>query len=122
MSIFGNVFTKKNKKDNDNCCDLHTIEETACTCRDTHWPTSHADNSSIAIKIMGTGCKKCHQLHENAHEAAKHSDKTVKIEYITDIAEIAAAGVISTPALLIDDKVASTGKVLSPNEIEKMLG
>lgn len=57
MSIFGNVFTKKNKKDNDNCCDLHTIEETACTCRDTHWPTSHADNSSIVIKIMGTGCK-----------------------------------------------------------------
>lgn len=66
MSIFGNVFTKKNKKDNDNCCDLHTIEETACTCRDTHRPTSHADNSSIVIKIMGTGCKKCHQLHENA--------------------------------------------------------
>lgn len=121
MSIFGNVFTKKNKKDNDNCCDIHNIEETACTCKDTHRPTSHADNSNIVIKIMGTGCKKCHQLHKNALEAAEHSDKTVKIEYITDIAEIAAAGVISTPALLIDDKVASTGKVLSPNEIEKML-
>lgn len=111
MSIFGNLFGNKDK----------VTEEPACDCGDACDSTPPENNDAIIVKVMGTGCKKCHQLHENALAAAEYVGKAVKVEYVTDIAEIAAAGVMSTPALLVDNKVVSTGKVLSTEEVEDLL-
>ena len=75
----------------------------------------------MIIKILGSGCKKCVALGENAKAAAAAAGKQAEIVKVTDYGEIAAHGVMSTPGLAIDDKVVSVGKVLSPAEIEPLL-
>ncbi|UFQ95878.1 thioredoxin family protein [Pseudomonas wenzhouensis] len=75
----------------------------------------------MIIKILGTGCKKCITLTDNTRAALTNLGREAEIVKITDIAEIAAMGVMSTPALAIDDKVVSMGKVLSPAEVEALL-
>ena len=73
------------------------------------------------IKILGSGCKKCMALAENAKVAAAHEGVSVEIEKVTDIVDISKYGVMSTPALVINEKVVSTGKILSAEEIGKYL-
>lgn len=121
MSIFESLFGKKDGESHGGCCDMRIVEEPACgcSCGCSCEPAPSLDG--VVVKVMGTGCKKCHQLHENALEAAKRANKAVRVDYVTDIVEIAAAGIMSTPALLIDGKVVSTGKVLSADEIERLL-
>lgn len=75
----------------------------------------------MIIKILGSGCKKCLTLAENARSAAAVAGKQAEIVKVTDFAEIAAYGVMSTPGLVIDEKVVSTGKVLSAEEIGKLI-
>ena len=48
-------------------------------------------------------------------------DKNVDVEYVTDMAEIARRGVMSTPALMVNEKVVSAGRVLSPSDVENLL-
>jgi small redox-active disulfide protein 2 len=73
------------------------------------------------IQILGTGCPKCKKLTENAESAAKELGVEYEIEKVTDINEIMKFGVMLTPALAIDGQVKTVGKVLSPDEIAKML-
>ncbi len=73
------------------------------------------------IQILGTGCPKCNNLAENAKTAAKEAGIDFEIEKITDINEIMTFGVMMTPALVIDGQVKVVGKILSPDEIKKML-
>ena len=75
----------------------------------------------MIIKILGSGCKKCVALGENAKAAAAAAGKQAEIIKVTDFAEIAAYGVISTPGLVVDEKVLSAGKVLTATEIEALL-
>ena len=73
------------------------------------------------IKILGSGCKKCLALADNVKAAAKTAGVDVEIEKVTDIVAIAGFGVMSTPGLVIDDKVVSSGRVLTEKEIAQML-
>ena len=75
----------------------------------------------MIIKILGSGCKKCVALGENALAAAKATGKQAEIVKVTDFAQIASYGVMSTPGLVIDEKLVSAGKVLTAQEIEKFL-
>jgi small redox-active disulfide protein 2 len=75
----------------------------------------------MIIKILGSGCKKCVALGENALAAAKAIGKDAEIVKVTDFAQIAAYGVMSTPGLVIDEKLLSSGKVLTAQEIERLL-
>ncbi|MCE6950850.1 thioredoxin family protein [Cereibacter sphaeroides] len=75
----------------------------------------------MIIKILGSGCRKCVTLAENARAAAAATGKSAEIVKVTDVAEIAAYGVMSTPGLVVDDKVVSAGKVLTAEEIEQLL-
>ncbi|UTH50287.1 thioredoxin family protein (plasmid) [Loktanella salsilacus] len=75
----------------------------------------------MIIKILGSGCKKCLALEENAKAAADAAGKQAEVIKVTDFAEIAGYGVMSTPALVVDDKVLSMGKVLTSAEIELLL-
>ncbi|ELV06628.1 redox-active disulfide protein 2 [Brachyspira hampsonii] len=70
---------------------------------------------------MGTGCSKCQKLEENVIAAVEEAKLDLAIKYVEDMAEIASYGVMSTPALLLDDKVLSYGKVLSKEDIIKIL-
>lgn len=75
----------------------------------------------MIIKVLGSGCKKCHQLEDNTKLALEKSDISASIEKVTDFIEITKYGVMQTPALVIDEKVVSTGKVLSVNDIIDVL-
>jgi len=73
------------------------------------------------IQILGTGCPKCKKLAENAQAAAKELGVECSLEKVTEINEIMKFGVMMTPALAIDGQVKTVGKVVSPDEIKKML-
>jgi small redox-active disulfide protein 2 len=73
------------------------------------------------IKVLGSGCKKCVALTKNIKTATKAANVEVEIEKVTDIVEIARYGIMSTPGLIINEKVISTGKVLSAEQITEHL-
>lgn len=73
------------------------------------------------IEILGVGCPKCKQLTANAEAALKELSITAEISKVTDIDKITEYGVMMTPALAVDGTVVSSGKVLSKDEIKKML-
>lgn len=73
------------------------------------------------IKVLGGGCSKCETLLENTKKAVQEKGIEAEIEYITDFSVIAGYGIMSTPALMIDGKVVSTGRVLNEKQIEKLL-
>jgi small redox-active disulfide protein 2 len=75
----------------------------------------------MIIKILGSGCKKCLTLTENTQAALASLGREAYVQKVTDFAEIAAHGVMSTPALAIDDQVVSVGKVLTPSEIAALI-
>ncbi len=79
------------------------------------------DEKGAWIKVLGPGCKKCTELEKNAKEALSKMGKSEEIDHVTDFAEIAAYGVMNTPALVVDGKVVSSGKVLKADEIVKIL-
>ena len=75
----------------------------------------------MIIKILGSGCKKCVTLADNTKAALSSLGLQADVLKVTDFAQIAAHGVMSTPALVINDKVVSVGKVLSSEEISRLL-
>ncbi|UWG98054.1 thioredoxin family protein [Dehalobacter sp. DCM] len=75
----------------------------------------------MIIKILGSGCKNCVALAENTKVALAEAGVTAEVMKVTDIQDIMAYGVMSTPALVIDEKVVSYGKVLKSKEIVKIL-
>jgi len=76
----------------------------------------------MIIKILGSGCKKCVALAENAKAAAQTAGIDVTIEKVTDFVDIARYGVMATPGLVIDETVVSRARVLSASEIVPLLG
>jgi small redox-active disulfide protein 2 len=74
------------------------------------------------IQILGTGCAKCQKLTENTKAAADSLGIAYEVEKITNIKDIMQFGVMTTPGLAVDGKVLSTGKLLSPEEIKKLIG
>ncbi|MEA3523004.1 MAG: thioredoxin family protein [Campylobacterota bacterium] len=75
----------------------------------------------MKIEILGTGCTKCNELEAKVKQAVAQSGKFVQIEKVADLQKIMAYGVMSTPGLVIDGEVKSTGKVLSVDEITAFL-
>lgn len=73
------------------------------------------------IKVLGGGCAKCHELVSNTQSAFLELGEKQEVELITDFAIIATYGVMSTPALVIDDQVVSYGRVLKKDEIIKLI-
>lgn len=75
----------------------------------------------MIIKILGSGCKKCITLKENTEIALKETGMEAEIIKVMEFKDIMAFGVMTTPALVINEKVVSFGKVLKPKEIIKIL-
>lgn len=76
----------------------------------------------MLIKILGSGCKKCAALESNTRAALTAAGLDAEIQKVTDIVDIAGYGIMATPGLVIDDKVVSTGRVLSASDIGGLLG
>ena len=75
----------------------------------------------MRIQVLGTGCAKCKQLTANAEAAVAELGLGVAIEKVEDLREIMKFKVMSTPALVVDGQVRSTGKVLSPGDVKAFL-
>jgi small redox-active disulfide protein 2 len=76
----------------------------------------------VDIKILGSGCAKCVKLAENAEAAAKELALDYSVEKVTDQNAIIDAGVLMTPALMVDGVVKSSGKVMTADQIKALLG
>ncbi len=75
----------------------------------------------MTIKVLGSGCDKCKKLEANVKDAIQSLGIEASVEKIEDFKQIMAFGVMQTPALVIDEKVKSIGKVLSVDELKNML-
>lgn len=73
------------------------------------------------IKVLGSGCKNCLLLAENTSKAVSQMGIDADVEKVNDLETIASYGVLRTPALVIDGRVVSFGRVLSPAEISKLI-
>jgi len=75
----------------------------------------------MKIKILGTGCPNCVKLEENAKKALEELGKHAEIIKVTEIQDIMTYGIMSTPAIVIDEEVKAYGKISSIEEIKKMI-
>ena len=73
------------------------------------------------IEVLGPGCANCKRLEANAREAATMAGVEAEVIKVTDYAEIAAHGVLSTPGLVIDGKLVSAGRIPSAGDIAEWL-
>ena len=77
--------------------------------------------SESGIRVLGSGCAKCNALEAAVKEAMAELEIAEEVEHVTDFSQIAAYGVMSTPALVVDGKVVSYGKVLKKDEAARLL-
>ena len=99
-----------------NCgCPSGEVSEITSDC------CSEAKDGICCIKVLGAGCKSCHEQYEYAKEAVNTMGLSVEVEYITDMQQVMEYGVMSMPALVVNEKVVSMGKVLKASEVEKLL-
>jgi small redox-active disulfide protein 2 len=75
----------------------------------------------MEIRILGTGCPKCHKLEEETRNAAAEMGLACNIEKVSDLQDIMSYGVMMTPALVVDGEVKVAGKVPAREDIKKLL-
>lgn len=75
----------------------------------------------MIIKVLGSGCANCVKLEENARIAAKELGVNAEFIKVKDMEGIASYGIMRTPGLVVDEKVVSFGKVLTPDQIKPLL-
>lgn len=80
-----------------------------------------ANGQLYCIKVLGAGCKTCHQQYEYTKAAISSMGLNVEVEYITDMEKVMAYGVMSMPALVVNENVVSSGKLLKDTEVVKLL-
>ena len=111
------LFNLGKKKEESCCCcgsNPADAEMENCCC-------NNVGDSLVSIKVLGSGCKSCHELYENTKEAVKNAGLSVEVDYITDLEKVMGDGIISMPALVVNEKVVSMGKVLKTADVEKLL-
>lgn len=114
LSFFGK---KEGKKKEPACCcgSASKAEKPRKTCCGANV------DGICCIKVLGAGCKSCHEQYENARAAVKSMGLDVEVEYITDMEKVMGYGVMSMPAIVVNEKVVSMGRVLKAGEVEKLL-
>ncbi len=117
MALFGKRKEEKKVPICDCNSDYPISEETEKT-RECY---SKVQEDICCIKVLGLGCVSCHTLYENAKEAVQRMELMVEVEYVTDLQKVMGYGVMSMPALVVNEKVVSMGKVLKSSDIEKLL-
>lgn len=119
MSLF-NVGKKKEEERTPACaCNCGCPDSEGSEGKDSCCPETNG--GICCIKVLGAGCKSCHQLYENSKEAVRAMGLSVEVEYITDMQKVMEYGVMSMPALVVNEKVVSMGKVLKTADVEKLL-
>lgn len=92
-------------------------KKSCCACPQS----TAAAESPAAVKVLGGGCDRCSALEAAVLEALKELGMDTRIEHVRDFAQIAALGVMSTPALVVDGKLLSSGRVLKKDEAKALI-
>jgi len=79
------------------------------------------ENNNLKIQILGPGCASCKKLFELTKRAVQELGITTEVEYVTDIQKIISMGVMSSPVLAINEKVAIAGQVPNLEKIKELL-
>jgi small redox-active disulfide protein 2 len=111
MALFG----KKTAKEEAPCCCGGNCDAESMAKAET------AKSEGASVKILGSGCPKCNQLEAATKSALEQLGMDTTVDHVRDFAQIAAYGVMSTPALVVDGKVVSYGKVLKAEEVANIL-
>ena len=109
MGLFG-----KKKEETKSCC-------CGCSCTPESLAQAETAKTTGGIKVLGSGCAKCNALEQATREALSELHMDTTIDHVTDFAQIAACGVMTTPALVVDGKVVSYGKVLKKDEAKALI-
>ena len=107
------LFSKKKEETKSCCCGGNCTPETMTR--------AEAAKTSAGVKVLGTGCAKCKALEGAVHAALTDLGMDTSIDHVTDVTQIAAYGVMTTPALVVDGKVVSYGKVLKKDEAKAVI-
>lgn len=75
----------------------------------------------MIIKILGSGCASCEKLAEAARESVARTGVDATVEKVTDINEIMEYGVMTTPALVIDEQIKAAGRVPTGEQLDRLL-
>ena len=110
MALFAKVTKKEETKGCCGSCDSESMKK-----------AESAKTDGARVKVLGSGCAKCNQLEAATRDALLKLGMDTAIDHVTDFSQIAAYGVMTTPALVIDGKVVSYGKVLKTEEVVKIL-
>lgn len=108
ISIFG--FGKKKEEQKQPCC-------CGGSCTPEAMQAAEAEKKESGIKILGGGCAKCNALEAATVDALRELGMDTTIDHVRDFEKIAAYGVMTTPALVVDGQVVSYGKVLKKDEV-----
>ncbi|MDD4371043.1 MAG: thioredoxin family protein [Anaerostipes sp.] len=108
MKLFG-----KKEESKSPCC--------GGNCKSETMQNMEQERNERGIKILGSGCAKCIALENATRTAISEMGLDIEIKHITDFAQIASYGVMTTPALVLDGKVVSYGRVLTVQEVNTIL-
>lgn len=118
MSLFSFGKKKEEKKVTVCACNCGCPASEATEITNACCP--EAKDGICCVKVLGAGCSSCHTQYENAKEAVKNMGLDIEVEYITDMQKVMEYGVMSMPAIVVNEKVVSMGKVLKASEVEKL--
>ena len=118
MALFNFGKKKEEEKKAPACCcgsaKAQVAKSVECCC-------GTSVNGICCVKVLGAGCRACHEQYENAKTAVKALGLDVEVEYITDMEKVMGYGVMSMPAIVVNEQVVSMGKVLKATDVEKLL-
>ena len=112
MALFH--FGKKKEAEKQSCCCGSEAREPRTCC-------GAPAEGICCIKVLGSGCRNCHALWEACKAAVGNMGLNIPVDYVTDMEKIMEYGVMSMPALVVNEQVVSMGKVLKAANVEKLL-
>ena len=112
MSIFG--FGRKKEEKKQPCC-------CGGNCTPEAMQAAEAEKKGSGVKILGGGCAKCNALEAATVEALRELGMNTAVDHVRDFEKIAAYGVMTTPALVVDGQVVSYGKALKKEKVIAIL-
>lgn len=108
------LFSSKKEEETKSCC-------CGGNCTSEIMAQAEAAKGFAGVKVLGGGCAKCKALEEAVQDALSELGMDDAIDHVTDFAQIASYGVMTTPALVVDGKVVSYGRVLTKDEAKTII-